>query len=179
MARHGPCSIGVAGSIRNGVQQAGLCGIVGGVPCGGSRWVLSGGEAESILRLRSARDQRAPARRRRNRGGPESTRPVTESEGVIAPEAPKTESVSPVAPPTPARRSPVATTPATSSRSARVRPASQSSPSTRDSSPATRDSQPSVRVARAGVRVAGTFCGSQRVWRHDVGDASERATVGA
>ncbi len=73
MARHEPCSIGVAGSIRNGVQQAGLCGIVGGVPRGGSRWVLSGGEAESILRLRSARHQRAPARRRRNRGGPEST----------------------------------------------------------------------------------------------------------
>src|SRR5687768_3393889 len=54
----------------------------------------------------AATDQKAPAA-------------VTESEGVIAPEAPKTESLSPEAPPAPARRSPVATTPATSSRSAR------------------------------------------------------------
>lgn len=56
-------------SNRNGVQQAGVCGIVGRVSCRGSRWVLPGGAAKSILRLRSARDQRASARRRK-RGGP-------------------------------------------------------------------------------------------------------------
>ena len=59
--------------------------------------------------------------------------PVTESEGVIAPEPPKPEATVP-APATPARRQPVADAPASSSRSARVvqRPASQSSASTRD-----------------------------------------------
>lgn len=72
------------------------------------------------------------------------TAPVTESEGVIAPEAPKSGAVAPVAPSTPARRSPAAYEPASSSRAARVveRPASQrsTSPSTRPSTPESQSS---------------------------------------
>jgi hypothetical protein len=64
---------------------------------------------------------------------------VTESEGVIAPEASKPEATSPAAPSTPARRSP-SIAPQTSSRAARVveppsRPLRTPSPSTPDSRP--------------------------------------------
>lgn len=70
---------------------------------------------------------------------------VSESEGVIAPEAPKPEAAPPVAPSAPARRAPSVAPPQNTSRAARVverssRPESSSSPSTRPSTP---DSQPS------------------------------------
>ena len=81
----------------------------------------AGGSYLAVRQNQSASALEQPAQLRRDAATPDVKMPaVTESEGVIAPEAAKPEAV-PVAPSTPARRAPaIDTTRTTSSRAARV-----------------------------------------------------------
>ncbi len=65
---------------------------------------------------------------------PKAPSAVTESEGVIAPEAPKPEAAPPVTPSAPARRAPSIAAPQNAPRAARVVQRSSTNPSTRDTS---------------------------------------------
>jgi len=68
VARHGACSSRGREFNGNGVQQAGLCGVVGWVPGGGGRRLVPRSPAEPV-RLRSGGNGRAPA------GPPRNTHP--------------------------------------------------------------------------------------------------------
>ena len=77
-------------------------------------------------------------------GAPGAPAPVTESEGVIAPEPAKPESARPAAPPAPARRAPALSTPSSSSsRTARVVERPSNRPSARE------DARDATTVARS------------------------------